>query len=71
MLQTDHLLTADEYLIQERLAKERHEFVDGEAFAMAGTSRKHNITNQGQSKVKLLTVLIPDQYHMKRRSTSH
>ena len=43
MLQTDHLLTADEYLSLERRAKERHEFVDGEIFAMAGASRKHNI----------------------------
>jgi len=36
-------VTEDEYLQGEITAKEKHEFVNGEAFAMAGASEKHNI----------------------------
>ncbi len=32
-----------EYLQGELLAEVRHEYIDGEVFAMAGTSRNHNI----------------------------
>jgi Uma2 family endonuclease len=35
-------LTAEEYLFQERLSETRHEFFNGEIFAMAGASRRHN-----------------------------
>lgn len=35
-------LTETEYLAQEQTAKERHEYVDGQVFAMAGASKTHN-----------------------------
>lgn len=37
-----HTLTPEEYLAAERVASIRHEYVDGEVFAMAGASREHN-----------------------------
>jgi Uma2 family endonuclease len=36
-------LTAEEYLAFERSAAERHEFAEGEVFAMAGGSREHSL----------------------------
>ena len=36
-------MTAEEYLAMERQAVEKHEFYQGECFAMAGASRRHNI----------------------------
>lgn len=35
------LFTVDEYLALERAAEERHEYLDGEIFAMAGESGEH------------------------------
>ena len=35
-------LTEAEYLAFERTAEEKHEFYNGELFAMAGASRQHN-----------------------------
>ena len=35
-------LTIDEYLAFERHSDVRHEYIDGEVFAMAGASRAHN-----------------------------
>lgn len=35
--------SAEEYLALERASSERHEFVEGEIFAMTGASRKHNL----------------------------
>lgn len=35
-------ITATEYLEGERVAKTRHEFVDGRVYAMSGASRRHN-----------------------------
>ncbi|NJL28141.1 MAG: Uma2 family endonuclease [Thermoanaerobaculia bacterium] len=35
--------TAEEYLVYERQAEAKSEFLDGELFAMAGASREHNI----------------------------
>jgi Uma2 family endonuclease len=35
-------LTAEEYLFQERLSETRREYFNGETFAMAGASRRHN-----------------------------
>ena len=35
-------LSIDDYLVAERDAEVRHEYVDGERFAMAGASRRHN-----------------------------
>lgn len=36
-------LTAEEYLALERRAEGRHEFLNGEIFAMGGASRKHGL----------------------------
>src|SRR5580698_2706245 len=35
--------TPDEYLAMERSSPEKHEYCDGEVFAMAGASEKHNL----------------------------
>lgn len=37
------LYSVEEYLAFEREAAEKHEFVDGEIIAMAGSSRRHNL----------------------------
>jgi Uma2 family endonuclease len=37
-----HYITAAEYLEGERGAEIKHEYVDGEVYAMAGESRRHN-----------------------------
>ncbi len=36
-------LTPEEYLDFERKSEERHEFFDGEIFAMSGAKRNHNV----------------------------
>jgi Uma2 family endonuclease len=36
-------LTSSEYLALDRAAHEKHEFADGEAFAMSGASERHNL----------------------------
>ena len=36
-------ITQEEYLTSERLAKEKHEYFEGEIFAMSGASIPHNI----------------------------
>jgi Uma2 family endonuclease len=36
-------LTPDEYLAMERASLEKHEYCDGEVFAMAGASWEHNL----------------------------
>ena len=36
-------LTPEEYLAFERRSEERHEYVDGELFAMSGASERHNL----------------------------
>lgn len=35
-------LTAEEYLAGERIATEKHELMDGHAYAMSGASKNHN-----------------------------
>ncbi len=35
--------TQDEYLAMERSSPEKHEYCDGEVFAMAGASKEHNL----------------------------
>ena len=40
--QAHHPLSEDEYLRQEAAADTKHEFVCGEAYAMAGASERHN-----------------------------
>ncbi len=53
-------LTAEDYLIQERLAEYKSEFFRGEVFAMAGASRAHNV---------LVGRLMGELYsHLKRKS---
>src|SRR5215207_6056674 len=37
-----HRWTVDEYLVFERDSDEKHEFVDGQVYAMTGASRNHN-----------------------------
>ena len=39
----DKFYTVEEYLVFERGAEEKHEYVDGQIIAMAGASREHNI----------------------------
>lgn len=39
------LLTEEEYLEFEEKSRVRHEFMDGEIFAMAGASRRHNLAS--------------------------
>lgn len=41
-VKTDHRLTPEEYLEIEREAFERHEFLDGRVYAMAGESLSHS-----------------------------
>jgi len=36
-------MTADDFLAWERAQPEKHEFHDGEVFAMAGVSPRHNV----------------------------
>ncbi len=38
-----HFLTIEEYLKTEKDRKVRHEYVDGQIFAMAGASKEHNL----------------------------
>jgi Uma2 family endonuclease len=39
--QANHFITLEEYLMLEQLAEERHEYYNGEMFAMAGGSPEH------------------------------
>ncbi len=39
----ENLMSEAEYLIFEEKSKIRHEFMDGELYAMAGATRKHNL----------------------------
>ena len=43
------VLTVAEYLEFERTSEQKHEFFDGELFAMAGASRHHNIVKENLS----------------------
>jgi Uma2 family endonuclease len=54
--QHKHPLTPEEYLVRERLAETRSEYYQGEVFAMAGASEKHNtiVTNLVASLVTKL-----------------
>jgi Uma2 family endonuclease len=42
MSEPQRKITAEEYLALERQSEERHEFLDGEMFAMSGASAEHN-----------------------------
>ncbi len=39
----ENLMSEAEYLVFEEKSKIKHEFMDGEVFAMAGATRKHNL----------------------------
>ncbi len=47
----NRLMTEEEFLAFEEKSKIRHEFMDGEVFAMAGATRKHNLANTNISRV--------------------
>ena len=38
----DHYISEPDYLEGEKLAAERHEYVDGQTYLMAGSSKRHN-----------------------------
>ena len=38
-----HFISEAEYLAGERISEIKHEYIDGEVYAMAGASRSHNI----------------------------
>ena len=38
----DHYISEPDYLKGEKLAAERHEYVDGQTYLMAGSSKRHN-----------------------------
>lgn len=42
LVKTQPSYTAEEYLVQERQAKERYQYVDGQIYAMAGESLEHS-----------------------------
>ena len=35
-------ISIEDYLEGEKISQIRHEFIDGEVYAMAGTSKRHN-----------------------------
>jgi Uma2 family endonuclease len=43
MAEPNRRLSPEEYLALERRSEEKHEFLDGEMFAMTGASRRHNL----------------------------
>lgn len=46
----EKLMSEAEYLVFEEKSKIRHEFMDGEIFAMAGATRKHNLLTTNISR---------------------
>ncbi len=52
--QSQFLVTEEEYLAMERASEERHEYIDGYVFAMAGESIEH-----GDICVNLISMLHP------------
>lgn len=56
-VKTDRRFAPDEYLDLERESKERHEFIDGQIYAMAGESLSHsrvctNLSGEVREKLK-------------------
>ncbi|MGB3653854.1 MAG: Uma2 family endonuclease [Rivularia sp. (in: cyanobacteria)] len=43
MQSTVNFLTVEEYFQLEQTSEIRHEYVDGEVFAMAGANEEHNL----------------------------
>ena len=46
-LRSDHYITEDEYLAMEAVAAEKHEYCDGQIFAMAGARDEHELVAMG------------------------
>lgn len=46
-----HYISEDEYLQGEMIAEIRHEYIDGEVYAMAGASRNHNILTGNTARI--------------------
>jgi Uma2 family endonuclease len=42
LARTGNLYTPEEYLELERKSENRHEYIDGEIFEMAGDGKRHN-----------------------------
>ena len=49
--QKPRLYTAKEYLVLEREAEFRHEYLDGEIFEMAGANKRHNLISINMIRV--------------------
>lgn len=47
--QSELQITVEEYLARERQSEERHEYLDGFVYAMAGESQEHGIISQNLS----------------------
>lgn len=47
----EKLMSEDEYIAFELKSKIKHEFMDGEIFAMAGATRRHNLATTNISRV--------------------
>lgn len=47
----EKLMSEEEYLAFEAKSKIKHEFMDGEIFAMAGATRRHNLATTNVSRV--------------------
>lgn len=70
-------VTVDEYLAFEDNAKERHEFVDGQIYAMTGASNTHtvislNIASALKSKLRgsgCTTYIIDTKVHVEERNS--
>ena len=45
------LVTIEEYLTRERASEERHEYLDGFVYAMAGESEEHGIISMNLSAI--------------------
>ena len=64
--QTRSLYTVEEYLAMERESPERHEYIDGHIYAMAGESDKHgeicvNLTGEIRANLKSSTCRLRSQ----------
>lgn len=47
----EKIISVEEYLVFEAKAKIKHEYMDGELFAMAGATRRHNLATTNVSSV--------------------
>ena len=47
----EKLMSEDEYLAFEERSRIKHEFMDGEIFAMAGATRRHNLATTNISRI--------------------